>query len=77
MSTFILAFGFFLTMVLAMAIGYVVQKKSISGSCGGLGALGIDKACDCPEPCDRKKARTEREEARQKRIAEWKDNQIM
>lgn len=77
MSTFILAFGFFLTMVLAMAIGYLVQKKSISGSCGGLGALGIDKACDCPEPCDRKKARTEREEARQKRIAEWKDNQIM
>ena len=55
MSTFILAFGFFLTMVLAMAVGYLFQKKSISGSCGGLGALGIEKACDCPEPCDRKK----------------------
>ena len=52
MSTFILAFGFFLTMVLAMAVGYVVQRKTISGSCGGLGALGIAKACDCPEPCD-------------------------
>ncbi len=45
MSTFILAFGFFLTMVLAMAVGYLFQKKSISGSCGGLGALGIEKAC--------------------------------
>ena len=55
MSTFILAFGFFLTMVLAMAVGYLFQKKLISGSCGGLGALGIEKACDCPEPCDRKK----------------------
>lgn len=77
MSTFILAFGFFLAMVLAMGIGYIVQKKSIAGSCGGLGALGIEKACDCPEPCDRKKARMEREEARQKKIAEWKDNQIL
>ena len=54
MSTFILAFGIFLVMVLAMAVGYLVQRKSISGSCGGLGALGIEKACDCPEPCDRK-----------------------
>ena len=50
MSTFILAFVFFLAMVLAMAVGYLIQKKSISGSCGGLGALGIEKACDCPEP---------------------------
>ncbi|AYA65719.1 MULTISPECIES: (Na+)-NQR maturation NqrM [unclassified Alteromonas] len=77
MSTFILAFVFFLAMVLAMAVGYLIQKKSISGSCGGLGALGIEKACDCPEPCDRKKMRLEREEARQKKIAEWKDNQIL
>ena len=77
MSTFILAFGFFLTMVLAMAVGYLFQKKSISGSCGGLGALGIEKACDCPEPCDRKKPRMEKEEARQKKLNEWKQNQIL
>ena len=60
-----------------MAIGYVLQRKAISGSCGGLGALGIDKACDCPEPCDRKKAREEREQIRQKKIAEWQDNKII
>ena len=77
MSTFILAFGFFLAMVLAMAVCYLVQKKSISGSCGGLGALGIEKACDCPEPCDRKKMRMEKEEARQKKLNEWKQNQIL
>ena len=77
MSTFILAFVFFLAMVMAMGVGYMVQKKSIAGSCGGLGALGIEKACDCPEPCDRKKARMEREEARQKKISDWKDNQIL
>lgn len=77
MSTFILAFGFFLLMVLAMGVGYIFQKKSISGSCGGLGALGVAKACDCPEPCDRKKSRMERETARAEKLKEWKDNQIL
>ena len=77
MSTFILAFIFFLLMAAAMAVGYILQKKTIAGSCGGLGALGISKACDCPEPCDRKKARMEREEKRQKKIKEWQDNQIL
>jgi len=76
-STFILAFAFFLLMVAAMAVGYILQKKTIAGSCGGLGAIGISKACDCPEPCDRKKARMEREEQRQKKIKEWQDNKII
>ena len=77
MSTFILAFALFLLMGIAMGIGYIVQKKTISGSCGGLGALGVEKACDCPEPCDRKKARMEREAARDAKLKEWKDNQIL
>ena len=77
MSTFILAFAFFLIVALAMSIGFIVQRKSIAGSCGGLGALGINKACDCPEPCDRKKARQEREAARQEKLKEWKQNQII
>ncbi|WP_026843520.1 (Na+)-NQR maturation NqrM [Brumicola pallidula] len=77
MSTFILAFALFLLMVPAMAIGFILQRKTIAGSCGGLGALGISKACDCPEPCDRKKARMEREEKRQIKIKEWQDNQIL
>lgn len=77
MSTFILAFALFLIMMAIMAVGFIVQKKKISGSCGGLGALGIDKACDCPEPCDRKKARMERERIRQEKLKEWKDNQII
>lgn len=77
MTTFILAFVFFLAMVLAMAVGYLLQRKTISGSCGGLGALGIEKACDCPEPCDRKKARQEKQEAREAKLKEWKENQIL
>lgn len=77
MSTFVLAFVFFIAMVSAMAVGYIVQRKTISGSCGGLGALGIEKACDCPEPCDRKKARMAREEARQAKIAECQKDKII
>ena len=77
MSTFILAFVFFLVVIVAMSVGYIVQKKSIAGSCGGLGALGIDKACDCPEPCDRKKMRLEKEQARQAKLNEWKKDQIL
>jgi hypothetical protein len=76
-STFILAFVFFVVVVSAMAVGYIFQRKTISGSCGGLGALGISKACDCPEPCDRKKTRLEKEQIRQKKLEEWKQNQLM
>jgi hypothetical protein len=77
MVTFVFAFIFFLVMVSAMSVGYFVQKKSIAGSCGGLGAIGIEKACDCPEPCDRRKAREARESARQEKIASWQDNKIL
>ncbi|MDF2176800.1 (Na+)-NQR maturation NqrM [Aliiglaciecola sp. CAU 1673] len=77
MTTFFLAFGFFLLVVAAMSVGYWMQKKTISGSCGGLGALGIEKACDCPEPCDRRKARMAREQARQEKLAEWQKNKII
>lgn len=77
MSTFLLAFGFFVLMAFAMSLGYILQKKSISGSCGGLGALGVEKACDCPEPCDRKKARLEKEAARQAKLDEWNKNKII
>lgn len=77
MSTFILAFVFFVLVALAMSLGYLLQRKAIAGSCGGLGALGIDKACDCPQPCDRKIAREAREAARQEKLAAWKQNQIL
>lgn len=69
MELFLLVFAIFLVVVLAMSVGFIVQKKSISGSCGGISALGMDKACDCDEPCDDKKARMAKEE-------EWQKNRI-
>ncbi|MGM0629918.1 MAG: (Na+)-NQR maturation NqrM [Pseudomonadota bacterium] len=69
MQTFIMVFALFVIVVLAMAIGYMVQRKTISGSCGGIGALGMEKACDCDNPCEKRKERMKKEEA-------WKENQI-
>lgn len=61
MSTFILAFSLFGFVILIMAVGYIFQQKRISGSCGGLDALGIEKACDCEKPCAKKRARLRNE----------------
>jgi len=66
MSTFIAAFVVLLLFFLLMSIGYIVKKKEVEGSCGGLGVLGIEKACDCDDPCDKRKRRMEKEQARNK-----------
>ncbi|MBM7070807.1 hypothetical protein SOPP22_03830 [Shewanella sp. OPT22] len=68
MSTFIAAFVVLLTFFLLMSIGYIVKRKAVEGSCGGLGALGIEKACDCDDPCDRRKRRMEKEAARKEML---------
>ncbi len=60
MTIFFLTFGLFLVVGTAMAVGYIFQKKELAGSCGGLGAVGIEKECDCDNPCS---SRQEREEA--------------
>lgn len=55
MQTFIITFGFLLIAVAAMAVGVMMGRKPIKGSCGGINALpGIKRACDCEEPCDQK-----------------------
>ena len=70
MSLFFLTFGLLILIIAAMAIGKIVQKKSMASSCGALGSVGIDKACDCDDPCDKRKNRLAKEQA-------WKDNQII
>ena len=72
MSTFLAAFVVLLTFFLLMSVGYIIKRKAVAGSCGGLGALGIDKACDCDEPCDDRKAKMAKaeEEARKARLTQ-------
>lgn len=70
MSSFIAAFVVLLGFFFLMSIGYIIKKKAVEGSCGGLGTLGIEKACDCDDPCDKRKARMAEEEAREKKLAQ-------
>lgn len=57
MAIFLITFGFFLVVVLAMAVGYIFQKKTLAGSCGGLASVGIEKSCNCDDPCEKRKER--------------------
>lgn len=62
MQTFLITFGLFVLIILAMSIGYIFRQKSIAGSCGGISALGLEKVCDCEVPCDNLKAKVEKGE---------------
>ncbi len=68
MQIFIITFLLMLVVVAIMAIGYIFQKKRIKGSCGGISDLGLEKVCDCDEPCDKRKELTRRLE--QQRLEE-------
>lgn len=46
METFVLAFVFMALVVAAMAVGVILGRDPIKGSCGGMGAVGIDAACE-------------------------------
>ena len=60
MEIFIITFVLMLIIVTIMSVGYIFQKKKIKGSCGGISDLGLEKVCDCDEPCDKRKEMIER-----------------
>lgn len=68
LTVFVASFVLFLLIVGGMSLGYVFKRKSLQGSCGGITALGMDKVCDCPEPCDARKKRLEKEALRQQQL---------
>ena len=43
--TWLLVFVVMLLVVLGMAVGVIMGRKPIAGSCGGIAALGIEKEC--------------------------------
>ena len=57
MSTFILALLVVGIVIAAMAIGVIFGRKPIAGSCGGLGAVGLDCEGGCENPCPKRLAR--------------------
>ncbi|EAR08421.1 (Na+)-NQR maturation NqrM [Reinekea blandensis] len=46
MSTFLVVFAFMLVVVAIMAVGVAFGRKPISGSCGGMAAIGMESECD-------------------------------
>ncbi|MEH6569787.1 MAG: (Na+)-NQR maturation NqrM [Halioglobus sp.] len=56
MATFLVSILVIGLVIAGMAIGVIMGRPPIKGSCGGMGALGIDTACDIcggdPQRCD-------------------------
>ncbi|TDO99623.1 (Na+)-NQR maturation NqrM [Marinomonas balearica] len=72
MLTIILAFVLMLLLVAAMAVGVLMGRKPISGSCGGMSALGMEVACDI---CGGDKGKCEKE-TKKARAASVDDSQF-
>ena len=62
MQTMMLSFIVLILIVAGMAVGVLMGRKPIAGSCGGMTALGMDVACDVckgdPEVCDTEQQKT-------------------
>lgn len=56
MTMFLITALVIAVVITIMAVGVIAGRGPIKGSCGGMGALGIDTACDIcggnPQLCD-------------------------
>lgn len=68
LTVFFATFAVFLLVVLGMSLGYLLKRKTLQGSCGGITALGLEKVCDCPEPCEDRKKQQRQQHNQQRRI---------
>ena len=50
-ATFIVIFLVLLCCVAGMAVGVMFGRPPLKGSCGGLGAVGVEKVCGCSHGC--------------------------
>ena len=76
MEYFLITFVLMLIVILIMAVGYIFQRKKIKGSCGGISDLGLEKVCDCDEPCDKRKELMRRLEEQEKAEAKLRGERI-
>ncbi|MDG1066549.1 MAG: (Na+)-NQR maturation NqrM [Luminiphilus sp.] len=53
---FVVTFLAFAAIMAAMAVGVIAGRAPISGTCGGIGRMGIDSKCDLcggdPQVCE-------------------------
>ena len=56
MTLFLISLLVIALVIAGMAVGVMTGRPPIKGSCGGMGALGVDAACDLcggdPRRCD-------------------------
>jgi hypothetical protein len=56
MTLFLISVVVFGLVIAGMAVGVLAGRDPIKGSCGGMGALGVDTACEIcggdPKRCD-------------------------
>lgn len=57
MSTFWVTLAAFLLFILLAAVGVLLGRNALQGSCGGLGRFGISCDGGCSRPCPRKTGR--------------------
>jgi uncharacterized protein len=53
MTIFLVTFVVMGIAILAMAVGVLVGRRPIGGSCGGLERLGLECDAACDKPCPR------------------------
>jgi hypothetical protein len=62
MDIFILTFAVLGCVIVAMSVGVLLGRQPIKGSCGGMGAMGVETACDIcggnPAKCDEEQQKT-------------------
>lgn len=60
MGTFLVTLVILGLVITAMSVGVLLGRKPISGSCGGMSALGMEVACDIcggdKQKCDKENA---------------------
>ena len=64
MEVFLLTFLIFGLAIIGLALGWILNHRSLQGSCGGLSAIpGIAKSdCSCSNPCEKRKQKMAQEQ---------------
>ena len=57
MTIFLVTFHVRVIDILAMAVGVLLGRRPIGGSCGGLERLGLECDAGCDKPCPERLAR--------------------
>ena len=65
MNTFLITLLVVGIVIAAMAIGVMFGRKPIAGSCGGMGAMGLDCEFGRKKPCSKRQARLDAQKAQQ------------